>query len=225
MSRPGRALAYKGDLAVKRVSNWGSMSGLTVDGATVTKAGGQVFVTSGVGVAVTYGTFEWLARLSDVVNYTEFTALYDRYQIAGVRLVLTPYATSVATGAAASGSAQQGSVIIHSVIDLDDAAALAASEAGIDAIRQYKTYRTMNPYQRGGRTWKRYIRPKLAMGVYNGAAFAGYRQIPWGWTDCQNPAIEGYGLKAVVEVLGGGSTISYTFKGEATFYMKFRDPR
>jgi len=201
------------------------MGGLTVDGATVTKNSGQVYVTSAASTAVTYGTFEFIARLQDVTNYTEFTALYDKYQIVGVRLNLIPYATNVATGAAYSSTATQSSVLIHAVTDYDDATPLAASEAGIDTIRQYPGYRMLNPYQRGGRGWKWYLKPKLATPVYNGAAFAGYRQIPWGWTDCNNPAIEGYAIKAVIECLGAGTALSHVFKGEATYYLKFRDPR
>lgn len=216
---------YKGNLAIKRVSNMATAAGFTVDASVCNKGSNDIIVISSATAATkSFGYFTFNAQLGDVPNYGEFTQLYDQYKIVGCRLRLIPYATGALTGAAAAAAAQQSAVFIHSVIDRDDVAASTASEAGVNAIRQYTSYRCTNPFKSGGRGFKAYFKPRVATAVYRGA-FTGYKNEAWGWCDCDYVDVQGYGLKAIVEVLSGGSAIPLFFKVEITFYLKFRNPR
>lgn len=221
-----RSLTWKGPLAVKRVANLATCGGLTVDGSTFNKGSYDLTVISSATAGTkTFGYFSFFAQLQDLPNYSEFTSLYDTYSIVGVQFKMIPYATASLTGAAAVAASQQGAVFIHSVIDYDDAATVPASESGANSLRQYATYRLTNPYRYGGKGFKRYFKPKVATSVYQASAFTGYKRQPFGFVDCNDADVQGYGLKGVIEVLSGGSAIPLFFKSEATFYLKFRDPR
>lgn len=217
--------SYSGFLKIKRSSNLADCAGLTVDTVVVTKTSNNVLFQSGaVAGTLYYGAMVFKAMLSDVTAYTEFTNLYDTFTVVGVRLKITPYGTAAMTAGAVAATQGQPSVICHSCIDLDDATIPTASEAGITEIRQYPSYRQTNLH-RTGKGIKVYFRPKIAQAAYANTVFTAYKQSPWGWTDCNSPAIEGYGWKAIWESVGSGGTVNMYFKGEVTYYLKFKDPR
>jgi len=216
---------YRGNLAIKRVSNLYTTGGFAVDGTTLVKFQNNLVFTSTVTVGqANYGTASFYAMLSDVTNAGEFTALYDRYTIVGCKLSLTPYSTVASSGAAVSPLAQQPALIMHHVKDYDDVALPSASEAGVDAIRQYTNYRSVNLMSRMGKPINIFFRPRVAIAAYSGA-FTSYKNVPFGWCDVASPAVQGYGWKAVFESIGGGSIHSFYFKGEVTYYLKFKNPR
>lgn len=218
--------SYSGFLTIKRTANLATCAGFTPDGTTVAASQNNIVVTSNASAnVITYGQFTFSAQLQDLPNYTEFTTLYDRYTIIGVSFRLYPFATNVATGAAVGTTSQQSSCLIHTVFDYDDDSAPTATDAGINALRQYKNYRVYNPFAGSGRGLKRYFKPRIQAGVWDGGALASAKNVPFGYIDCDSPDIHGFGMKAIVEVLSGGSALSMFLKGEATYYLKFKDPR
>lgn len=218
--------SFSGTLAITRVSNVCASGGFAIDGALTTSSGNShlIVTTPATANSFSFGAFSYYVRLQDLPNYTEFTSLYDQYKIAGVKFRIIPFAVSPATGAAASSVASQPSCMFHMVTDLDDASKPTASEVGISALRQYTNYKSVNPflYQRKGIT--RYFKPRVATAAYNGA-FTGYKSESFGWVDCDNPGIQGYGLKGVVETISGGAANLLWFKVEAKVYLVFRHPR
>lgn len=218
--------AFSGHLAITRTANVCNAGGFAIDGVLSTSSGNShlIITTPSTANTFSYGAFSYYVALQDLPNYTEFTNLYDQYKIVGVKFRIVPFSVSPATGGAVTSTAAQPSCMFHMVVDNDDASKPTASEAGISELRQCPGYRSVNPYlyQRKGIT--RYFKPRVATAAYNGA-FAGYKSDTFGWCDCGNPGIQGYGLKGVVETISGGAANLLWFKVEAKVYLVFRHPR
>lgn len=87
-------------------------------------------------------------RLNDVVNYTEFTQLYNEYKIRAVKISLIPLAN------VSNMQSSAYSHLIHTAIDING---LASSQLTRDNIRQYSTVR-WSPYNR---IHSRYFFPRM----------------------------------------------------------------
>jgi len=218
---------WLGQLRMKRTSNVcnGSAVGFTVGGTLSISTNNLVVTTSGTPAAVQYGNFSFYACLSDMPSYSEFSALYDRYKIVGFKIRIVPYNTSSATGAAfASGVGQYG-MLIHWVNDYDDNALPTASDAGIDSLRQYPSYRWTNLVQASGRGVSRYVKPRIAKAVYGGGAFTSYANDKFGWIDMVSTTVPGYGVKGIIETVSSGVVQNILLKVEVIYYVVLRDPR
>lgn len=223
-----RLRGWKGTLALKRVVNMCTVSpvyGVTVNGGLASFGSNMVFSTGALPGTMYYAGMSINFQLRDVPNASEITSLWDRYKLVGVKLRLIPYATSVESGAAVNASYQQTGLLVHSVVDFDDSNVPTATDAGIDALRQYPSYRCENINKKGGRGLSRYIKPRLAVAAFANSAFTSYKNEKFSWIDMAYPAVEGYGYKAVFEAVGPGGTFNFYFKMEATYYIVVRDMR
>lgn len=204
----------------------GSFEALTaVGGANTLSFGGSGdTLTFGLPAAagLYYSSLALTFGLSDLPNYTEYTALFDQYKILGVAVRLFPLWNSVETPQGPSSPGGIGT-ILHSVIDLDDNTAPGASSGGIDALRQYKSYKAHNmAYLKKG-MWSRYCRPKILSGVYNGVSLVSAGTNRSQWLDCSTPTVPHYGLKFIFETNTLAATAqTLQFKIEAKFYLAFR---
>lgn len=187
--------------------------------------------TLGSGVAggnKNYFSFSTMFTLDMLPNYTEFTVLFDQYKINGVRLTITPFSSDSPVQLATVGgnSNQSVSGFLHSITDYDDNTPVAASVAGINAMRQYESYRCSRLFKHGA-VMSRYIRPHIAQSAYGASVFTSFQNSGPKWIDSNSPLVEHYGVKGVFEVFEPVTGLNpfYWFKVEATLYMSFKNPR
>ncbi len=153
-------------------------------------------------------------KLSDLPNYTDFTALFDRYRFVAVVCKFIPTTKPTEVGSATSLIGDNP--LVYTVLDYDDASA----PLSVDELRQFDTAQ-VNPI---GTYFERVLVPKAALGSYSGT-FASYSQAPQNmWHDCNSPNIQFYGLKwATTAFSTSGTTALYQI--EVDYIMEFSNPR
>lgn len=157
----------------------------------------------------------YAAKLSDLPNYTEFTALFDMYKI---HLVKTTVIFDKNSASVSTASATNFIPNLIWVIDRDDATALGS----LTEYEQYDDFKI----RRLDKPVKIFWRPKVASAVYSGGAFTGYSSVGQRWIDCASPSTEHYGLKTGVmgDVEGGaGLNTIGMIHFYHTFYMTLKD--
>lgn len=179
-------------------------------------------MTSGASASEQYFAVSLAFCLADMPNSSEFTALFDRYRFKRVDLEIVPLANMSAVapyGAVANGSV---AVMIHSALDYDDRAAVAATEAGIDALRQMATYRMTNGVSNS--PLRLTVVPRVALGAYASSVFTSYANFPAPWVDCASSGVEHYGIKLVFELVNPSGDVHYVnYKIRATYHVEFKD--
>lgn len=158
--------------------------------------------------------YAFIAHLSDLPSYTEFTSLFDSYRINGVALTLEFNHNSSESGATGGGQTIPNLI---TAMDYDNATLLNNENQYL----QYATYkcRQMN------HPIKLFWRPKTVSPVYGTGAFSSYSETKKDWIDCAYPGVEYYGLK--YRIAGNqnsntdGVTVGYV-KYIAKFYMSFK---
>lgn len=156
-------------------------------------------------------------KLNDLTGYSEFQALYDQYKINGVKVRIIPLYNSVANNSMA--------VILHSILDSDDQNAAAASEAGVYAMREYKSYKTNTMIT--GRGITRYVRPYMSGAAYDvsGVIINGATNTKPTWIDCTVPQVAHYGSKHLFEFFNYSAAVQlFAFKVELEYYLSFKNP-
>lgn len=226
-----RSINYSGIKYFKRTLNCSNMASAMFQtaqsGGTITQ---NLNTTGDIGLTNTspnYKSFYSLSlgfRLQDLPDATEFTTLFDTYQIRKIVLTLTPYNTSSQFGASPTGFV---GLLVHTVRDLDDNNTFAASDTGINEMREYASYKTINLCNTKKSIYKFVFTPRIAMAAYGGSVFTSYAQAKSNqWIDCQSADVVHYGQKFVFE-MNCPSTNAYTayFKMEATYYIGLKDVR
>lgn len=159
--------------------------------------------------------------LNDLYGVTEFQALFDLYQITGVQFRIVPFANSSQT-ANASGTSTMG-CFVHSALDFDDTNAPTASYVGAQNLKELATYRVKN--MAGTRVLKRYFKPRTTNYVNVAAGTAYVALAPKQWINSANINAIYNGLKIVFQIRSESAVaLNYSFKLEATYYLKFKYP-
>lgn len=207
----------------KRVVNFANITPLSVSGG-LTKQGDGIFLasTTTVGAGVTYGGASLYITVGDMPDYTAFQGMFDRYRIRGVGVKIIPYTTQ-SLAQETGGSNPSSSVIIHSVIDYDDSNTPAASDAGVNQLREFESYKVQN-MNTGKGFFKRYFKPRQALATYAGA-FTSYANSKAMWNDWNSPSVQHYGLKFIMETFNPNvaATTYAWFKAEYTIYFANKD--
>jgi len=170
-----------------------------------------------------YSAFGYTFALSNAPGYTELTTLYDQFRINWVKLWIVcrfNVTTQNEAGALALGMPQ---MIYH--VDSDDATAPAASDAGMDTIREC---RNSKGFSFGtNRTCSIFIRPAVLASAYETAVTTAYSPRYGQWIDCQNSNTPHYGLKGVLQIplVSGTLPNKYDFDVFATYSISMRAPR
>lgn len=154
---------------------------------------------------VDYAT-NYVFKLSDLPNYTEFTSLFDEYKISCIVLKFTPlYPTNLS----ATDYGQ-----IYTMIDKDDNATLSVVQA-----QQYQNIKV-----RGGLKGKTIvIRPKIKGLIYNNSGVTtGQSSLINEWIDVAYPDVTHYCLK---NVWTQTPVVTLYQRVEATYYLKFKNVR
>lgn len=197
-------------------------------GCSFTNSSDSWYLRTGTGSATSFFTMAQEFTLDMLPDYADYTNLYDQYKINAVKVKVTPYSTAAVLQSGEAGASNQSlGIICHSVIDYDDAATFAASTAGINLARQYRTYKTRNFLASDGKPLKRYVKPRVAQAAYGGGVFGSYANMPSPWVDMNSPSVQHYGIKWLWEVFQPDTAQDcyIWFKIEATLYLECREPR
>jgi len=128
--------------------------------------------------------------LADVPAYTEFTALFDQYRIAWVRVEFFPCFDS--SQAALFGAQAAQYFPFYTAVDYDDSSA----PASVDAICQYSNCQR----HQLGKKFTVFIRPRCLSMIYRSAVATDYALAPYGqWLDCGNASTPHYGLHYAIQ--------------------------
>lgn len=162
--------------------------------------------------------------LADIPNYSEFTQLYDQYKINKIVLKIYPFNNIPSTANTTATSGGVG-LIIHSILDPDNLLVASADEAGVNTLRQYQNYKTVNMSNK--KYFKKVITPRMLEGVVNSAGtIVGNRVNKSYYIDCAYPSVPHYGVHLLYEFINPTTaTVSYFLRIEATYYMSFKDVR
>jgi len=226
-----RKLKWRNPIHCFTRSSDGNVASLTSavgggNGATYVKSGdGNYCQTGNAGVSnLTYYSLSLCFTLDSLPDYTEFTNLFDRYKITGVRVRMMPF--GVQTPLKDTNLGNQGlSWLAHSVFDYDDTTLLAASNTGVQLMRERSSYQIKNMLDPTRFGFQRFIRPRQALATYSGA-FTSYANTKALWNDTASPSVQHYGMKIIFECFSpDDANNQYLWhKVDIKYYLKLKDP-
>lgn len=215
----------KGFIRTVNCSNMASANFQVLNtGGTLNQNSSGDVALSGAGISTkSYYSLALAFALSDLPDSTEFTLLFDAYVIKKIRLKITCYNTSSQFGISPSGF---NGLLMHHVSDYDDNTPFAASESGINAMREYQTYKLNNLVDTKKSVFTYNIVPAVALAAYGGSVFTSYARKKNQWIDCQSPGVPHYGKKIIFE-MSTPTSAAYEakMKMEATYYIGLKDVR
>lgn len=150
-------------------------------------------------------------RLSDVPNPTDFTTLYDQYQIKAIKYTIIPKFTN-STLQVGSGAAATLLGNVWSVIDYDD----AATPAALTDLLQYQNLKRT----RMDRTHSRYLVPKVNTTV--GANIQPKAKV---WLDVGTTNTPHHGIKLWFDSIVGISNTEIKYDLMVKYYLAFKNVR
>lgn len=156
----------------------------------------DILPTLNTATADSFGTFYF--SLSDLVNYTEFTNLFDMYRINKVVVKMVPNVNSAEAGAA------QRLPQIHSVLDYND----RTIPTTLNELVQYQNYRmTM-----GSRIHTRILTPASldVVDSEGGTTPTSARPRFKNWISTSDATLEHYGIKYCIGATASANAVSYT---------------
>lgn len=162
-------------------------------------------------------------RFQDLVNYSEFSNLYDRYMITGVmlkfQLINNPDANNE-IGTYATGNAANWFPKMWYIKDYDD-----GNTENLDAFRQRAgvRYKILKPNSEV----KIFVKPAILTQQYASAVSTGYTPKWRQWVDMDNPSVPHYGVKCIIDTNGVVPTVDHPFyvRAEARFMFSCKDVR
>lgn len=161
--------------------------------------------------------------LDKVQNYTEFTNLYDQFQITGVQVMfqlITNPDASTSEGSTNQAQAANWYPKLWYCRDYDDSNTNTVADL---KQRPEARMRVLRPNS----IFKVFIKPKASIQLYNGVSATGYGIANKMWLDVSSSSTPYYGLKYVVDLNGIAATANYPFKVlvEYKYWIRFKNPR
>jgi len=172
-----------------------------------------VYTQNEITVPASLGAFTSVARtfsLGNLPGASDFTSLYDQYQIKAVKITLLPKWTQNNQNTAA-GSAPIGRVA--SVLDYDD----NAFPASMGEMSQYQNFKLTN----GVRTHSRYLKPRCLLQGVNAGGTTMNLPTRTQWIDCNQSAVPWFGVKFGFI----GTTIEQQYDAKIDYYLAFKNVR
>lgn len=168
-----------------------------------------------------FGAFQF--RLSQIVNFLKWTALYDQYKFRGCAITLMPVNTDPYESRNATATTTVFVPIFYSHVDYDD----VNTPTTVQQV-------TCNPHAKKqplkGQAYQ-YIKPKMSLTLTDTGTATTFNEVQEPkWIDCNSPAVDHLGLKWVLQVQT--SSVG-TFPGDVeimipvmlTYYIDFRHVR
>lgn len=156
-----------------------------------------------------YGALSF--KLSDLPNYTEFTALYDEYRFKAAKVHFVP-TLPVNMPVEASGTTSGTATVpaLYTWIDNDDNTAPTAITQG-QQFSSFKAHGLLNQMR------VRSVVPECSTALYSGT-FTSYGQVKNQWIDNNSPSVIHFGLKfGIINASNYGA-----FDVVITYYLEFR---
>ena len=173
-------------------------------------------MTITMNTVVTSSVGAYYFKLSDLPQYTEFTALFDRYRITGVKLHVIPRLSQQTVAGGTTAATAYSPAIIH-VIDYDDATAPTDK----DTLNQYDNAK----WQYEFKPFKVWLKPRAAQAQYGGAFSSYGNSNPKQWMDVASPDIQYYGWKWATNGYAATLNGNQYWDVFATYYLEFMNPR
>lgn len=177
--------------------------------ASLASIGGDDFGTEQFGVGIK-------SMLQSVIDYTDFTHLFDRYKIIGVKYKFM-FQNNVST---VNGRSQPNAPLplITYAFDGDDAGVPASR--GVVSQKSYAKQRILN----GNNMFSLYVKPRVDKAVYRSGTTSAYSSERAPWLDSTYTDVEHYGLKLWINNWlsdSGQSTMKLTI--QPVFYLACKD--
>lgn len=178
------------------------------------------YVSTGAGLAAdpyftnTYGCGGGhYFTLNQITTPSDFTALFDRYKILGVKVKVIPYINDAPVG---------GAQIIPTLtyaIDYDDSTT-PSSENGLMQHQYVRSKRLDRPFSIYIKSPKQVLTSQDITG-----AVIGQGSTVNNWNDCAAPSIPHYGLKWWMSNIYSPASAQLGIRFQHTFYLGFKDPQ
>lgn len=150
-------------------------------------------------------------QLDQAIDYTDFTALFDRYKIVGVKLKVMYQCNSAM-------SAYPGALpIMTYAFDCDDNTSPANKNAV--ATKLYAKTRVLN----ANRPFTIFFKPRITKQVYHGGITSGYTSEKSTWIDCSNPDVAHYGMKIWINNWLTDTDVANKLTITPTYYISLKD--
>lgn len=170
---------------------------------------------AGGGAPYRFGAVAYF-KMSNCLQYSELTALYDRYKIAGIKWRIIP----LSNVASVNGQGVIPTMVYH--VDYDDALT-PTSDADVRVKAGAKEVRLDKPRSI-------YFKPKVAqsiLGASAGTAYSVPKNAPY--INMSYPDVPHYGLKMYFRDVNlsaaSTSSINTCFRIETTYYLACKDPQ
>lgn len=158
------------------------------------------------------GAFRFM--LNGLLEYNDFTQLFDRYKITGIKLKVMFQCNQSGT----PGGTRAPLPLMTYAFDCDDANAPA--NGNIVRVKQYAKQRILN----GSSSFNIFIKPRITKALYANALTAGYSSEAPTWIDATRADIEHYGLKFWINNwFADHDTSSYKLTITPTYYFSCKD--
>ena len=166
----------------------------------------------------TANTFQYGAsmqfKLESVLDSNDFTNLYDRYKIVGVKLKFL-YQSNLANSDSTTGT--NALPLISYAFDGDDA---SLPTGYLDLARkQYTHQKILN----GNRFFSYYIKPRITKEIFNSPITTGYSSERACWLDCNSAGIPHFGVKMWINNWNSGNTKFNQLTIQPTYYLAMKD--
>lgn len=158
-------------------------------------------------------------QLSDLINYTELTAIADKYKINWVKVKV--YSTS---NTASTGGASQLPSMLWS-IDEDDSVTPPSNNAGMNALKE-KMGIKYRFFKNNGSGINIFWKPRVAREIMDAAGAAvGAEVSPARFNNCSFPNIPHFGLKGYLQDVNLAVTpgVLTQFKFDVTMSVTLKD--
>lgn len=153
-------------------------------------------------------------NLSEVVQTSDFTSLFDRYKILGVKLKFLFQSNQ--TGIPGGTRAPLPTIVYSYDADDQD----SPTTKSIVQVKQYAKERILN----GNRTFSVFYKPRVARMVYQDLVNTAYESAKAPWLDCTNSTVPHYGLKLWINNwFSDYNTSSYKLTISPTYYLAMKD--
>lgn len=184
----------------------------------------NTLIATSTGVGGGYASQAFNILLTQIPQYSEFTALYDYFKINYVVLKITWLATNVNMVDVSDSS--MGAPIMYYYCDRDDVSAFSADAAGLNEMRAVSATKRF-AFGPTKRTCTFKFKPSTLSLTYKTALVDSYSIAFNRWIDCAEASTPYYGAKMMFHTptaSGNPSRANY-FEVEATYYMSFKQPR
>lgn len=175
---------------------------------------GTMDITDGAGIGnfAGNGNNNGCFMLEDLINYTEFTNLFQQYRIKGIKMTFMPLGNTSYIGNTSYSLPQLGFVY-----DTDDANVLTTRS-------DYQQYNTLKEY-RLDRPVRKWVVPKLSTSVYGGVTPAYSQMSNKKWITTATTDAQYYGCKWFVDpiITGTGEQTLLKLRIICTYYIECRD--